>query len=114
MTGVPLRLLNLNEHPITLRRGTPIAELQKVEILSAANPTQKETTVALPTELEILLGEWDDCVPPDVISNVRALLIEYSDAFSMGPSDLGWIDLMVHSINTGTSVPFVNRCVDIR
>ena len=42
-----------------------------------------------------------------------SLLTEFSSAFSKDENDLGWTDIITHSIDTGDSKPVANHYGDI-
>ncbi len=104
-TNVPVRLLNVTERDITLKKGAVLSDLESVTVL----PARKE-----PPAAEAEAGEqWKEELMSRVSREVeggnrrelRSLLTEYADCFSKSEFDLGRTTLVTHQIDTGDSRP---------
>ena len=106
VVDIPMRVINVNDQPVNLKRGSLIAELQEAAVVDTAVDRDEPNEGILPPELEHMADRVDPSVPASVVNGLRSLLTEYSGVFSTGPTDLGRTDLAVHSIDTGNAPPF--------
>lgn len=106
MTNVPVRVLNLNDQTVTMKKGSTVAQVQPVQVLEPHSTCLNGATDPLPSELEVMLSKVDEAIPTPIVSQLRSIVTKYSSAFSEGPTDLGWTDMVVHSIDTADAPPF--------
>jgi len=52
-----------------------------------------------------MLSRVDPAVPKAVMTDLKALLDKYPQAFSANEFDLGWTDKVKHAIDTGSNPP---------
>jgi len=108
-----LRVLNPTEKAIRLRKGIR-CDAEEVAVLgnsSAPSEVVRCANVAVesPADVEAVLeplwrGVADD-VPETIQARLHDLLLEYKKAFSLGEWDLGYTDLLLHEIETGSEAP---------
>jgi len=103
---IPMRILNLEHHPVTVYKGT------KVAIAEAIDPYSEVSTVGETNNLECTTGkEWEETLQcilgkmPDSLTDHQlrkfsALLTSYSHLFAFKPSDLGRTNVLSHRIET--------------
>ena len=106
---VPVRVLNIRQQPITLQTGTVISDLDLVDICDTADEGNVAIDEVSETQEDPVLVEMvnrvDDSVSASDRQRLLELLTEYSSTFSRGETDLGWTDIVTHSIDTGDSKP---------
>ena len=107
---VPIRLLNPRSEPITLYAGTEVATLEKVEI--PADTVSAVGNVNVPEageQMQDMLWELAEKAGPGLTSSEKEtffhLLLSYADIFAKSTADLGWTDVMKHTIHTGNAAP---------
>ena len=68
-TGVPVRVMNLVNYPVTLRQGMVLGELQPAEVIegfpTAAMDHQVDLDKGLPDYVHAVLEGVDSAVPPE-------------------------------------------------
>lgn len=108
-SDVPVRMMNVSEQPVTLNSGTPITDLQQLEVLSDISFKDSDLTQAkqigndnqqIPDFVKKLLDEVDDSVPESTCLALEAILMEHVDVFSQDENDLGRTDIIMHHIDT--------------
>lgn len=105
---VPIRVINVTEDPLTLRRGmkvgtlfTDITVLDDVAECGGASKTHPWSGDALLNEFS--LGEKG--LTPAQLKSVHGLLQRHAGVFSTGDTDLGRTHLTMHQIDTGDAKP---------
>ena len=101
---VPLRIMNLNNEPVTLYKNTIAAMYEPVEI-GKHETVNNIGTVSSTTEepfahVEELLSQSSSNLNETQIDSLRSLLYEYKDQFSKSSHDLGSTNLVEHTIQT--------------
>ena len=101
---VPLRIMNLNNEPLTLYKNTVAALYEPVDI------EEQETVNVLSTDtcesedayahVEQLLQANSSNLDESQTERLRSLLYEYKDQFSKSSHDLGCTNLVEHTIKT--------------
>ena len=102
---VPVRVMNVMSRPMELKSGTVMSDLQAVKAMSA-DPAVAESREA--NKMELLRGIVDrshESLSPTHRQRLLELLVEYSDTFSADEHDLGWTDIVHHSIDTADAKP---------
>jgi transposase InsO family protein/predicted aspartyl protease len=106
VVGIPVRLINVNEAPVHLKKGSVVAELQPASLLTSEFELCDSSGAELHPTLEELVNQIDPSVPESIVCRLRALVGRHRGAFSTGPTDLGRTDIVVHSIDTNGAQPF--------
>ena len=118
-THVPLRMINLNNEPTTLRKNTVTATCQPVTVVTQENVAEghlgqmksEETSSGneLPQHIAPL---WESC-PKEMEDQLRikwkGISLKHQNVFAKNKSDLGKTDLVQHRINTGNAHPVKQR-----
>ena len=104
-THLPVRVLNTTEKPIFVRHGTTVGDVSTVTTDPVpAEPAAKEQ----PTSDEVInemVSKVDKSISEDIKEQLRELLRRYSSVISLHELDLGWTDLVTHTIDTGDAPP---------
>jgi predicted aspartyl protease len=96
-----VRVANVNDQSVQLKKGQVLAELEPVAVLPPPDPALSAT----PTHIADMLKKIDPSVPDSCKRQLEALLNKYAHAFSANELDLGWTDLVKHTIDVGDSRP---------
>ena len=92
---VPIRLMNLFDRPVTFEKGTFLAELQSVSVVSSVQEVQSTE----PEFKKQLLQGIDPNVGRAERHQLSRLIDEFQDVFSQSENDLG------HTIDTADHRP---------
>ncbi|CAC5382458.1 unnamed protein product [Mytilus coruscus] len=118
MYNIPLRIININNEPCTLYKGTIIATCNKVneediQTSEFVNKTGGQATInkgrRLPDYLHEVFESSQVNLDKDQSEKFKDLLMEYSNIFSKSSEDIGLTDLVEHTINTGNHPPVRQR-----
>ncbi|CAC5395695.1 Retrovirus-related Pol polyprotein from transposon 297,Retrovirus-related Pol polyprotein from transposon 17.6 [Mytilus coruscus] len=118
--NIPLRIININNEPCTLYKGTIIATRNKVneeDIQTSEfvnNVAGGQATLnkgrQLPDYLHEVFESSQVNLDKDQSEKFKDLLMEYSNIFSKSSEDIGLTDLVEHTIiNTGNHPPVRQR-----
>ena len=102
---VPVRLLNITEDSVVIPKGQEIGSLVEVEV---PTPTMQENHVSEAEQERVLLdmiNRVDDSVSAQDKQKLKTLLLKYKGAISWNEYDLGYTDLVQHSIPTTEGPP---------
>ena len=105
---VSLRLLNLSETPLKLRKGTQVARCEEMTdpaIEIRLLETERKKSKELPRHLKELFRECSEFLVGSEAEEARKILQQFQHVFSAGPSDLGRTQLAKHKIDTGDARP---------
>ena len=111
---IPLRVINLSKEACKLYRETiagvvePVEEL-KVERVNTMCPVEHDHTKETPDHLRQLLGRSCDNLNDNQSKTLETLLRKYPDVFSKSKRDIGFINLVEHTIDTGSARPITQR-----
>jgi len=113
LKNLPVRLLNTSDKSIQLEKSSivsPMVPFLAANVKMEKSP-EEETEVKKPvlTEEEIIedmVSGVDSSVTEETKASLTRLLQKYSTVFSKGEWDLGWTDIVTHSIDTGGQKPF--------
>ena len=106
--SVPVHVMNPTNQPVTLYKGTRIAELTEIEEVDdsstrvasvqkgTVSPELEEALWMLTERASIESGEQE---------RLFALLLEYADVFALCNDELGRTNVLQHQIHTGDSLP---------
>ena len=113
MAGVPARLINPGFEPITVYKGTKIAELESVRDLTIAPVT--ETVLGLGAKADLsptkqaqlwqMVEATEERLSDEQASQLFELLCSFADVFADHSEDLGRTSLTQHHIHTGDARP---------
>ena len=104
---VPLRLINTDLAPVTLYKGTKLANAETVNdgnINVVATVNNLDST-SVPQILIDNINQLPDDVSQAEQEKFHALLSLYSDVIATNPEDLGHTQMLSHHINTGDAQP---------
>lgn len=105
---VPVRLLNVNNSEVSLRKGTIIGQCEPVTMI-ANTDSQKEHLVGdyqqEPTMMDNFITTTVQSLPSDKRSSAVSLLRKYRKVFALHDNELGRTNLVQHRINTGNHQP---------
>ena len=101
---VPLRIMNLNQEPVTLYKNTVAAVYEPVEIRKQENVnTLGKDNAPIDescTHVDELLHQSSTNLNESQVESLRSLLYEFKDQFSKSSHDLGNTNLVEHTIKT--------------
>ena len=102
---VPVRLLNITEDPVVIPKGQRIGSLVEVEV---PTPSRQENYVSGVEQERVLLdmiNRVDNSISAQDKQKLKELLLKYKGAISWNEYDLGYTDLVQHSIPTTEGPP---------
>ena len=107
---VPLRILNLRDEPVTIRKGATIAEMEllpndSIQVVGDIQPPSLKESRDLHGSFQKMVTQAGDQLSESEQEQLLALLMEYQDVFATSSSDLGRTGMIKHSIDTGKSPP---------
>ena len=117
---VPLRLLNVRDESITVKKGTTVAQMDAITMETVTSIVSSVKSGAdVPGEKQQLLWRVVENanLPESEQEQLFALLLDYADIFASDQDDLGCTGKIKHKINTGDSPPIrqpVRRIPPIR
>ena len=104
---VPVRLLNLHSHPLTISKGTTLATLEPLYedalAVCAVGSVAQEKDGDRNKMLDSIVKATADRLSSNEKDKFFSLLSTYSDIFAGTRSDLGRTILLKNTINTGTA-----------
>ena len=112
-TDLTLRVMNPTERAIRLKKGMK-CEIAAVTVCeSAVNEgnsngcaaVRQVTAQEVEAALKPLWENIDATVPSEIREKLRVILLKHSSAFSVNEWDLGYTDVLRHTIETGAEVP---------
>ena len=110
--NLPVRVMNVSQDPVVLPKNTVISSLEHVETISnqvtGQTSSPKESTEATAV-IEDMMSRVDPDVSDECRVRLKDLLHRYSAVFSKNEWDLGWTNLVTHSIDVGDSKPIRQR-----
>jgi len=112
---VPVRVINMSQHPITLSKGTVLSDLEEAvgvieQISQPSDPSMGESPTVQTNNTEgahvqPILDGIDVNVSNEDRQKLKTLLRDYTDIFSQSEYDLGRTNLSEHIIDTGDNKP---------
>jgi len=103
--NIPVRVLNVKEHPVAIAAGTVVSPLEMVEVCADEQKSSETDTSRLDQLLAEMVDRVDASVTESEKQQLLAILEEFRSAFSEGENDLGRTDVIQHTIDTGDSRP---------
>ena len=120
-TDLPVRVMNVQSQPMTIKAGAVISDLEPVTIIGTCVEDEKQMSKSDETMVKTLEGERpvegvpqfveelvngvDDATPESAATSLEQLLVRYEDVFSKSEYDLGRTDAIKHCIDTGSAKP---------
>ena len=116
---IPLRIINVHSTPCTIYKDAVVATCEKIEnsdiqksefvnnVANGSNVTNKGAQ--LPSHLEDVFDSCKDGLNEEQKHVFKNLLIKYSNIFSKSAEDIGFTDLVEHTINTNNHPPVRQR-----
>src|ERR1043165_5711082 len=98
-----VRVVNLTDDPVRLVKDQPLGGLHPVEVECRETRDKEPVGEAVPCEM--LLADLPEEVTPETREQLRKLLTEFSDVFSVREDDLGRTNVATHRIDTGDAGP---------
>ena len=105
---VTLKLLNLQDLPLKLKKGTHVGQCEEVsDPVLAINllKTTKKGQKTLQNHLKELMDRSTEFLVKSETEKVHKVLLKFQHVFSAGPSDLGRTQIVNHKIDTGDARP---------
>jgi len=110
-TDVPVRVMNVSTQPISLKSGSPVADLWPVEVVDqidnqhSAHTQKKEALDEYEAFIEKRMHRVDGSLPESASLALYEILKDHTDVFSKSENDLGRTDIITHRIETGDAKP---------
>ncbi|KAG5889429.1 hypothetical protein JTB14_032762 [Gonioctena quinquepunctata] len=102
---VPVRVMNVNYFPVTLKKGTILGHCSPVSsVIRSVRGTISQPN-NLPTELEKLVAISSKDIKPAQQPKLRDLVKKYQDIFDTGQGKGGRTNVVQHKIDTGGARP---------
>ena len=100
-----VRVVNLTEEPVRLVKDQLLGGLHPVEVECRETREEGQEPVGEAVPCEMLLADLPEEVMPETREQLRELLTEFSDVFSVREGDLGRTNVTTHRIDTGDAGP---------
>ena len=113
-SDIPVRVMNVSAQSIALESGTPIADLQQMEVVKGIEEADADSTKINYVDdsqqhtsevVQKLVDGVDDSISESACLALEAILSEHSDVFSHDENDLGSTDIVMHHIETNGARP---------
>ena len=107
-TDVHVKVINTNDHTVTLPQGLPLGNLEEVQLMETRSTSSdtSQLTDDDTSHVDALLQEVDESVDDTTRAQLQNLLHQHRDVFSRNEYDLGRATMVKHRIETGSSRPF--------
>ena len=102
--NVPVRVINVTKTPVAVRAGTVVSDLDSAQVCGVQNEP-KVTGQEPGATLLGMVDEVHESVSDEDRRRLSSLLTEFPTAFSKDENDLGWTNIVTHTIDTGDSKP---------
>src|SRR6218665_1528131 len=103
--AIQVRVINLNEEPVTLGKDQLLGGLHPVEVDVLESSGEPKETSGDGFSLAALLEDLPTEVTPKIRTQLERLLNDYRNVFSMSETDLGRTNVTKHRIDTGDAGP---------
>ena len=106
--SVPVRVMNPTNQPVTLYKGTRIAELTEIEEIDDSSTrvaSVQQGTVSSELEEGLWMLAEQASIESGEQESLFALLLEHADVFALCNDELGRTNVLQHQIHTGDSLP---------
>ncbi|MCG7879381.1 MAG: RNase H-like domain-containing protein, partial [Candidatus Thiodiazotropha endolucinida] len=109
--NVPVRLMNVTDKPIVIRKGTTVGMFEPVVQVNDKRETNTNSSAidALPDRLQELLDRSSKHLDKAQKDKLRSTLTEYQDVFALNDDDMGYTDAVKHHIETNGAKPIKDR-----
>jgi len=105
VTDLPVRVLNVSHRPVSLHKGSTIGELTAVTAEGSREALEDSMASEDGMVVDEMVSRIDSSISDPIRNQLRQLLWKHSHVFSKDENDLGWTDLVTHTIDTGDSRP---------
>ncbi|KAJ8961019.1 hypothetical protein NQ317_009071 [Molorchus minor] len=102
---VPVRVMNANYHPVTLKKRTVLGYCCPVASIVRSLGKTGENSAEISAELEALIKTSSRHLKMDQRKMLRSLIEEFRNIFDDGSGSRGRTNLVQHTINTGDARP---------
>ena len=102
---VPIRLLNITENSVVIPKGQEIGSLVEVEVPTPSAQKNEVSDEEQERVLMDMINRVDDSVSVQDKQKLKKLLLKYKGAISWNEYDLGYTDLVQHSLPTTEGPP---------
>ncbi len=106
--GVPVRVMNLSDHPQRIKRGQELASCEPISSVVSGSPSNHDSCDSTSCLADHLKPLYERCVTdlqPHQRQEVIELLCRNADVFSCSQEDLGRTDIAKHHIETNSAPP---------
>ena len=100
---IPVRILNVMDKPVSLKAGSILSKLDKVEVIESQCHLMETADLSY---LDSMLHKVDPSVPHEIREGLTRLVHRYHHIFSRDEYDLGRAHTVQHHVNTGDAKPF--------
>ena len=111
--SIPVHVMNPTNQPVTLYRGTRIAQLAEIEEVDdspvVVSSVQRGTVSPELEEALWLLAEKASLASEEWEKKLFLLLLEYPDVFAFCNDELGRTSVLQHKIHTGDASPICQQ-----
>src|SRR6266516_3276162 len=104
-TNIPIRVLNVTEKDIVLKKGAVLSDLETVQVVQTSDTRSPAVTVEDDSWKEELMGRVSREVKGETRRELQQILEDYADCFTKSEFDLGRTTLVTHRLDTGNSRP---------
>jgi hypothetical protein len=109
---LPVTVCNTRDAPMHMREGTSLGMTEPIECMNddiSCQSSVKQIITDRNTEVHRLIDNIINNLPNELTTNevqsMRNILWKYSKCLSINEFDLGYTDLVEHTINTGNAAP---------
>ena len=110
--SIPVRVMNPTDQPVTLYRGTRIAQLAEIEEVEDSPmmiSSVQRGTVSLELEEALWLLAEKASLASEEREKLFLFLLEYADVFALCNDELGRTNVLQHEIHTGDASPICQQ-----
>jgi len=105
VTDLPVRVLNVSNRPVSLHKRSTVSKLAAVTTEGRLGTAEDSFSPENNKIIEEMVSRVSPDLPDSTKGHLRQLLRKYNHVFSKNENDLGWTDLVTHTIDTGDSRP---------
>ena len=111
---IPLRIMNVGTEEVQLKRGLKVGlghlvvDAEDTQTNSAYDNSDNEKKIYednIPEHLDNVIKDLQSRLTEDQMKEAKAFLIKYQHCFPKSRNDIGYTDVITHSINTGDNTP---------
>ena len=98
---IPICVFNATTEPVVIHKGTTVSD---ISVVSTGAVTAESSAAEQPTSdavIDEMVSKVDASITEEIKERLRELLKKHSIVISLHELDLGWTDLVAHTIDTG-------------